>query len=281
MTVSGSAASCAELLAHPALKHTDVALLDLRLGNADALECVPALVEAGVQVVVLTGELDPARHRAAVMHGARGVVLKSDSAERIVKAIEQVHAGEMSLDGSLVALLLGQVPGMAGTKAPAPTEDQRRIASLTPKERQVVHAVVAHRGAKSLVIADALGMSENTLRNHLTVIYSKLNVQGRLNLYLYAVEHGLASPTAGTATTSRAAAPSVWALEPGHPTAHCRRSLADLPAVTKLVVDPGASALPSPRSHAVAYWLVAARSRAANERPIDPGDLRAACARRR
>ena len=44
------------------------------------------------------------------------------------------------------------------------------------------------------VVAGALGMSENTLRNHLTVIYSKLNVQGKLNLYVYAVERGLAPP---------------------------------------------------------------------------------------
>jgi hypothetical protein len=55
-----------------------------------------------------------------------------------------------------------------------------------------VQAMVKHGGAKSLTIADALGMSEHTLRNHLTVIYSKLGVQGKLNLYVYALEHGLA-----------------------------------------------------------------------------------------
>ena len=43
-------------------------------------------------------------------------------------------------------------------------------------------------------MADSLGMSEHTLRNHLTVVYGKLGVHGKLNLYVYAVEHGLASP---------------------------------------------------------------------------------------
>ena len=55
-----------------------------------------------------------------------------------------------------------------------------------------------HRGAKSLVVSEALGMSEHTLRNHLTVIYSKLGVQGKLNLYVFAIEHRLASPAQGS-----------------------------------------------------------------------------------
>ena len=66
-----------------------------------------------------------------------------------------------------------------------------RIASLTPKELDVIAAVVRHRGAKSLILADGLGISEHTLRNHLTAIYQKLQVQGRLELYVYAKEHGL------------------------------------------------------------------------------------------
>jgi DNA-binding NarL/FixJ family response regulator len=60
---------------------------------------------------------------------------------------------------------------------------------------------VRHRGAKGIAVADSLGMSEHTLRNHLTVIYSKLGVHGKLNLYVYALEHGLASPPAAGAET--------------------------------------------------------------------------------
>jgi hypothetical protein len=67
-----------------------------------------------------------------------------------------------------------------------------------------VQAVVTHRGAKSLVVADALGMSENTLRNHLSVIYGKLQVKGKLDLYAFAIEHGLA--TLPSATPGPAAA---------------------------------------------------------------------------
>jgi DNA-binding NarL/FixJ family response regulator len=193
MQVVGTAASCADLLAHPAIGDTDVLLLDLGLRDRNAIECVQRLVDnAGVKVVLLTGDLNPAHHREAVLRGARGVVLKSQPTEHILRAIEQVHAGEAWLDRSLMSSLLGDLTGPQSRKPRKSDDAAGRIDSLTPKEREVVQAVVTHRGAKSLVVADALGMSENTLRNHLSVIYGKLQVKGKIDLYAFAVEHGLA-----------------------------------------------------------------------------------------
>jgi len=209
MIVSGTAATCCELLGHRALGQTDVVLLDLALHDGKTLDCVPRLVgERGLKVVVLTGDLNPSHHQAAVMHGARGVVLKSQPAEDVLHAIERVHAGEVWLDGSLVSLLLGTLPGL--TAAPAARKDEHvcRIDTLTAKERQVIEAVVEYRGAKSLVLADALGMSEHTLRNHLTVIYSKLAVHGKLDLYAYSLEHGLAPHAHGLHASAKS--PSQW-----------------------------------------------------------------------
>ena len=193
MKVVGTATSCAELLSHRALADTDVVLLDLGLRDANAIDCVRELVDSGAQVVLLTGDLDPSHHREAVMRGARGVVLKSQSTDSIIEAIEHVHAGEVSFDGALMSMLLGSMPGMPNAPHAAPDDATQRIQSLTPKERQVIQAIIRHRGAKSLVVAEHCGVSEHTLRNHLTVIYSKLNVQGRLNLYVFATEHHLAS----------------------------------------------------------------------------------------
>jgi DNA-binding NarL/FixJ family response regulator len=194
MTVSGTAASCTELMSHPALAQTDVVLLDLGLRDASSLDCMPKLVgHAGLKVVVLTGDSNPKRHRDAVMCGARGVVLKSQPIDSVLDAVTRVHAGEVCFDGSLMSMLLDSVPGMApATRAPSPDAPARRIESLTPKEREVVQAQVKHRGAKCLTVAEALHMSEHTLRNHLTVIYSKLGVTGKLDLYVFATEHGLA-----------------------------------------------------------------------------------------
>ncbi len=223
MVVAGSAATCGEVLAHPALARTDVVLLDLSLRDTSALHCLPQLIgEFGVKVVVLTGELNPGQHRDAVLRGARGVVLKSQPAEHVLEAIERVHRGEVWLDGSLMSLMLGSVPGLATSPAGPADLLRQRIESLTAKERQVVREVVAQCGAKSLVVADALGISEHTLRNHLTVIYSKLGVRGKLELYVFAQEHGLAGvaaaaqrpvlrPGSGAADAAALAARGVWA----------------------------------------------------------------------
>jgi two-component system nitrate/nitrite response regulator NarL len=209
MTVSGTAKTCSELLVHPDLATTDVVVLDLGLRDANALDCVPQLVsQTGMKVIVLTGDLNPSHHRDAVMRGARGVVLKSQPTEDILHAIERVHTGEVWLDGALMSMVLRGMPGLAPARGLAEDEQARRNHSLTAKERQVVQAMVQHRGAKGLVVADALGMSEHTLRNHLTVIYSKLGVQGKLNLYVYALEHGLAHPPAVAAKPHPV--PSSW-----------------------------------------------------------------------
>lgn len=202
MAVIGTATSARELMAHPALRDTDLVLLDLGLPDGDPVECIRRLTASGLKVLVLTGNLNVAQHMEAVKAGARGVVLKSHSTELLLRAIDRVHAGEVWVERALMAQLLGSITGgagMAAAPAPAPTpqdEQAQRIASLTPKERQVVQALVQHRGAKSLVVAETLSMSEHTLRNHLTVIYSKLNVHGRLELYAFALEHGLAQHNA-------------------------------------------------------------------------------------
>ncbi|NML15291.1 response regulator [Azohydromonas caseinilytica] len=201
MQVVGTATSTRELMAHPALSETDLVLLDLGLPDGNPMECIRQLTNKKLKVLVLTGNLNVAQHMEAVKQGARGVVLKSHSTELLLRAVERVHAGEVWVDRALMAQLLGQISGApapaSAPAAPTPQSEQaQRIASLTPKERQVVQAVVQHRGAKSLIVAETLSMSEHTLRNHLTVIYSKLNVHGRLELYAYALEHGLAQPPA-------------------------------------------------------------------------------------
>jgi DNA-binding NarL/FixJ family response regulator len=202
MTVSGTARSCGELLSHPALADTDVVLLDLGLRDANSLSCLPQLVaEAGVQVIVLTGDLDSAHHRDAVMRGARGVVLKSQPTESVLEAVERVHAGQVCFDGALMSTLLDSLPGkLQAPNQPSRNPHARQIDTLTPKERLVIRAIVDQRGAKSIAVAEALHMSEHTLRNHLTTIYSKLDVQGRLNLYVYALEHGLATLSPASTT---------------------------------------------------------------------------------
>ncbi len=193
MQVIGTAQSRSELLNHDAAAQADVIVLDLDLAGEDAVEALTSLRQrcAG-QVLILTAALDIEHHRAAVMKGARGVVNKSEPAETILQAIEKVHNGEIWLHRAMLGEVLNLLTGGNNAAARRPANpDAGRIASLTPRERDIVRVMVNNPGAKQFAIADELGMSEHTLRNHLTTIYSKLQVNGRLELHVYATEHGL------------------------------------------------------------------------------------------
>ncbi|AYH45624.1 response regulator transcription factor [Azoarcus sp. DN11] len=188
MHLAGSATSIAELLASPASCNADVIVIDLDLGGTDSSESFAELLHVyGAKVLVLTGSRDLDTHRRAVLAGARGVVRKEEPVDVLLRAIEKVHEGDVWVNRALIGDIMNMLTG--SKKAAAP--DDARIATLTSKELEVIAAVVRRKGAKSLVIADDLGISEHTLRNHLTTIYHKLEVHGRLELYVYAKERGI------------------------------------------------------------------------------------------
>lgn len=195
MTVSGTAQSGSALLTHPALSTTDVVVLDLGLSARNSLDVIHQLAhEHKLKVVVLTGSTDPAHHRDAIRRGARGIVLKNEPAHAILDAIATVYRGDVRISEGIVndVLQVGATHTVRDcADATAQTPAARRIAALTPKEREVIRMVVKHRSAKALVAAQALGISENTLRNHLTVIYSKLGLHGKVDLFAFAMEHQL------------------------------------------------------------------------------------------
>jgi Response regulator containing a CheY-like receiver domain and an HTH DNA-binding domain len=152
-------------------------------------------------VLVLTGADDVAQHRAAVLKGARGLVHKSEPAETILRAIEKVSCGEAWLNRSLLGDVLGLLTDVRPGVAPQRVDrDAERIASLTTREREIVTSMLRSVGAKQFAVADALGMSEHTLRNHLTAIYGKLGVRGRLELHVYATAHGLGAASRSGST---------------------------------------------------------------------------------
>ncbi len=188
----GTATSRSELLAHPAAPRADVLLLDLDLAGEDAASAMAQLRQrCPGRVLVLTGSSDINLHRAAVLQGARGVVHKSEPAPTVLRAIEKVFAGEVWLNRALLGQVLGQLTDTEPVPVRAAHPEAQRIASLTPRERQIVAALVGSAGDKQFAVAQVLGMSEHTLRNHLTTIYSKLGVRGRLELHVYASSHGL------------------------------------------------------------------------------------------
>jgi len=193
MRVAGTANSCADMLANVGAANPDVILLDLDLNGQNSGDALPDLQRLSHgQVLILTGGRDPDIQQAAIMKGARGVIGKDECAEVLLHAIERVHAGEVWINRMMMGRVLGAMSSGSGKDAGA-DPDAARIASLTQRERDIVRAMVENRGDKSHMIAEALHISEHTLRNHLTVIYDKLGARNRLDLFAYAVEHGLSA----------------------------------------------------------------------------------------
>ena len=191
MEVVAMATSCAEMLNTVAAANPDIILLDLDLNGESAVDVMLDLPRlSSAQVLVLTGVRDPMVHQAAIMRGARGVVGKDESADVLLLAIERVHAGEVWINRQMMGKVLSAISSGNANEANSNPEIAR-IASLTPREREIVRVVVKNRGAKSMEIAESMHISEHTLRNHLTVIYDKLNLRNRLDLFAYAVEHRL------------------------------------------------------------------------------------------
>ena len=182
MRIAGTAESGEELLSKLPANPCDVILLDLDIAGVNSLtylEKIGPLTTA--RVLIFTGSNDTAVHHQAVIRGARGVVHKRVSVELLLNAIDKVHHGEIWLDQATLGRVMDTLSN--GGKPDAETD---KMANLTTKERQIVTAIAKEKGAPNKMIAAKLHMSEHTLRNHLTTIYDKLELKGRMELYLYA-----------------------------------------------------------------------------------------------
>lgn len=194
MEVVGSVSDIDAAVALAGSLRPDIVVLDVDLDGVCSVDFVPALVANGVtRALMFSGTRDQEMLARAVRNGARGVIGKEAAAEQVIDTIARVHRGELCLDQALLGSLLGALIKPAPVQA-AHDPEAARIALLTLKERKIVAMMVEGNGALNKTIAQRAFISEQTLRNHLTSIYSKLDVANRLELYVYAVKNSLATP---------------------------------------------------------------------------------------
>jgi two-component system nitrate/nitrite response regulator NarL len=186
--VAGGAANVAESLPMLERQPPDVVVLVQDGTNAvDELNELCAKTRA--RVLLVTNSTDVAWLDKAVIAGVRGVVRTGEAPPTLLKAIDKVHEGEFWIDRGATSRIFME---MARQKAADRNDpDKSRIATLTTRERQTIAALASDASAPGKVIASRLCISEHTLRNHLTSIYTKLELSNRLDLYAFATRHSL------------------------------------------------------------------------------------------
>ncbi len=155
----------------------DVVLMDLSMPGMDGIEATRAItaVQPGVAVLVLTTFADPRHVMDAVDAGAVGYLLKDSSPEQLEVGIRSAARGESPLD-----------PKVAGTLVQARRE-RRPDVTLTAREREVL--LLVGDGLANKGIARKLGISEKTVKTHLTSVFTSLGVSDRVQAALWVERH--------------------------------------------------------------------------------------------
>lgn len=158
----------------------DVVLLDLKMPGLDGQGVLDRLGTADKEdrpsILVLTSATDAERVPAAISAGAAGFVYKDIDPDALASAIRTVHAGQMLLAPIAMRGL------MNGTTAPT-------APSLTPRESQVLGLIA--KGQTNRQIARSLGVSEKTVKTHVTNLLRRIGAADRTQAALWAVRHGI------------------------------------------------------------------------------------------
>jgi two-component system, NarL family, nitrate/nitrite response regulator NarL len=194
MVMVGKATESASAMLLIEQARPDVVLLDLDLGlgKENGLASIPEILSISTaKILVLTGVRDTSAHEAAIRAGALGIVGKEIASAELLQAIERVHRGELSVDRRTTERLLATIsrkPASVGVSS-----EEERMASIPAREHDIVLSLTRQPQLPLREVAASLRISERTLRNHLSSIYEKLGVSGRLELYVVSSKRPLDS----------------------------------------------------------------------------------------
>jgi len=168
-------------------QNPDVLLTDIGMPEIDGIQVTETLRRElpTVGVVILTIYNDDERVFSAIKAGARGYVLKDSQPEEIIAAVRAVGRGEALLHPSLITRVLAEFSRISAQRA----ADNRVFAELTDREREVLTEI--GKGKRNRDIAEALFISEKTVKNHISSIFFKLEVNSRAEAALLAARQGL------------------------------------------------------------------------------------------
>ena len=175
MTVAGCAATGDEGVELFRRCRPDITLMDLRMPGTSGVETIRTIrrIDPKARVIVLTTYYGDEDIRQALDAGARGYVIKAADGGQLMEAVRSVHAGLRFIPPTVERVLAERTPS----------------ADLTRREREILHLIV--KGLSNKGIAEALGISEGTVKWHVNTILDRLGVEDRTQAAVAALQRGL------------------------------------------------------------------------------------------
>jgi len=182
--VVGEASNGEEALHLAEVHRPDLAVMDIHMPGGSGVEATRRIKERwpGMRVLVLTAYDDDPYVFALLQAGADGYVLKTASADELVRAVHSIHQGQSALSPEIAAKVIRQV------KSGKPGAASDQVEPLTERELDVIR--LAAQGKTNRQIGIELGISHRTVQGHLASIYGKLDVNSRTEAVTEALRRG-------------------------------------------------------------------------------------------
>ncbi len=191
MSVVSEATDGREALQQLEEREVDVVLMDLRMPRMDGITALKQILrnDPSQAIIILTTFDEDELMREALAAGARGYLLKDMSREALLRTVEAAARGEALLDPALLLRALSAAqPGGSSAGGSSAGGDRPADSPLTDREEQVLRAIAEGNTSKSA--AAELGISERTVKAHLTSVFDKLGVDTRAAAIACAIQNG-------------------------------------------------------------------------------------------
>jgi DNA-binding NarL/FixJ family response regulator len=187
--VVGEAGTAADALTRAPLAKPDVAILDVRLEDGNGIEVCRELrsLMPDLSCLMLTSFADDEALYSSVMAGAAGFVLKQIKARDLIEDVKKVAAGASLMDPRAVARVIERIAN--------PPKAESALSGLSPQEGRILDLIAD--GKTNRQIAEAMFLSENTVKNYITSLLRKLRMTSRTEAAIYATKlkaEGSATP---------------------------------------------------------------------------------------
>lgn len=162
-------------------KMVDIVLLDINMDKLDGVETLSVIRKLwpDLKVIILTVEKQKRKIKEVLDLGAKGYVLKESAGSEITSAIREVYSGKKYIDKSLIeSVIIDDY-----------FEENEVLQNLSIRELSVL--IKLSEGMKNKEIAEELFLSEKTVKNYVTSIFKKINVEDRVHATLFAIENNV------------------------------------------------------------------------------------------